>query len=363
MRTPIALKPLIALLLPLLLLAGCMVPSTPAGLAPGSVRISVRMPEAGYQTQHLLTDIQSLVFGLVDVGSDPYFGYADGTTFTAAGSRYHAAIAGTGAPATGLLALPSLTDAQRAEASRYLYVATANNGSRSMTFDHVKPSTDARYVAFAVAFAKDATTTAVTMADALGFCQSAPFTVANGSTTLPPMAMTLDRGLGTVQLFLDVDELTNNVTLSSMSKLVVGLLDASLTRTPYLGYESSVSGTLKLIGDNSNPTYHRAIAGDWVLGNFTPGRFAYAGTPLAADAERGNRDRFLYHVSTSGLVVPPKTRTITFTNLKPGADYYAFATVFQGPDDALVAKGHAQTAAITVQASTTVSDNLAITLE
>lgn len=364
MRTPFALKPFVGLLLPLLFLAGCMVPSTPPSVEPGTVRVSVNLPQSAYQTQHLLTDIQSLVFGLVDVSSEPYFGYADGATFTAIGSRYHTAIAGNGTVGSGLLNLPALTDAQRAQTGRYLYVATANNGSRGMTFANVKPSATARYVAFAAAFSKDATTTAVTAADALGFCQSAPFTVAgNGSTAVPAMAMSLDRGLGTLQVFLDIDETTHNVFLSSMSKLVVGLMDTSLTRQPYLGYESTNSGTMKLIGDNTNPAYHRALAGYWDLGNFIPGRFAYAGTPLDAHAERGNRDRLLYHVTTSGLVVPPKTRTITFSNLKPGDDYRAFAIVFQGGDSLAQAKGFAQSDAITVQANTTVSDNLELTLE
>ena len=363
MRIPFALKPLFGILLPLLLLVGCMVPSTPPSVEPGTVRIAFNMPNAAYQTQHLLTDIKSLVFGLVDVSSEPYFGYADGENFTAIGSRYHAAIAGNGTVGSGLLNLPALGDAQRAETTRYLYVATPNHGSRGMTFSNVKPSANARYVAFAAAFSKDATTTAVTAADALGFCQSDPFTVAgNGSTTAPAMTMTLNRGLGSLQLFLDVNETTNNVFLSSMSKLVVGLLDASLTREPYLGYESSNSGTLKLIGDNTNPAYHRAIAGYWDTGLFTAGRFAYAGTPLASDNERGNRDRLLYHVTTSGLVVPPKTRTITFSNLKPGDDYHAFAIVFQGGDSLGDAKGFVQSAKISVQASNTVSTNLELTL-
>ncbi|MNR75317.1 hypothetical protein D3C72_59470 [compost metagenome] len=363
MRIPFALKPLFGILLPLLLLVGCMVPSTPPSVEPGTVRISLNMPQGAYQTQHLLTDIKSLVFGLVDVSSEPYFGYADGETFTAIGSRYHAAIAGNGTPGSSLLNLPALGDAQRAETTRYLYVATANNGSRGMTFSNVKPSATARYVAFAAAFSKDASTTAVTAADALGFCQSAPFMVAsNGSTTVPAMTMTLDRGLGTLQVHLDIDESTHNVFLSSMSKLVVGLLDASLTREPYLGYESSNTGTLKLIGDNSNPAYHRAVAGYWDTGLFTAGRFAYAGTPLEFHNERGNRDRLLYHVTTSGLVVPPKTRTITFANLKPGDDYHTFAIVFQGGDSLGEVKGFVQSPKLTVQANTTVSDNLELKL-
>ena len=367
MRIPFALKPLFGLLLPLLLLAGCMVPSTPShvepvtvqGGEPGTVRVSLRMPQAEYQTQHLVEDIESLVFGLVDVGSDPYFGYADGATFTAIGSNYHEAIAGDGTPASGLLSLPTLSDAQLADPSRYLYVATPNNGSRSMTFENVKPSETDRYVAFAVAFSKNAATTAVTADDAIGFVQSDPFKVAdNGSTAVPPMVMTLNRGLGSAEIFLQIND-SEHVTLSTMTKLVVGLMDASLTRTPYLGYESSASGTLKLTGGNPNPSYHWAIAGNGDATPFVPGAFNYANTPLEDHAERGNRERLLYHVSLPSGGPLPKTRTVTFSNLKPGEDYYAFAVVFQGGD---VTAAATQSAAITVQANTTVSRNLEMNL-
>ncbi|GEM_PF-3263031 len=354
MRISVGIKILIAPLIALLLLAGCIAPSSAPVAAPaqatGTLTISLKMPKPGYRAQHLVSDIQSLVFGLVDVSDDPYFGYADGGELVTATSRYHAALAGDGTPSSGLLSGLGLTDAQQAQGNRYLYVSTGLTGSRSMTFGNIKPSATARYVAFAAAFAKNATAATVAKSDAIGFTQSAAFSVAtDGSTTVPPLAMALDRGLGSLRVFLDIDQATNGVLLSTMSRLVVGVADVSpsASRTPYLGYETSEAGTRTLDGTNTDPTYHQAIAGFWVGDAFTSQGFSYLGTPLSVSADRGDSDRFLYQVDTTTLN-DPSSREILFSNLKTGANYRVFAVAFQGGDTYADIKGITQTGELAI---------------
>jgi hypothetical protein len=364
MRISLALKSLIIPLLALLLLAGCVAPaSTPVSVPTnetGSVTISVTMPRTGYQTQHLISDIQSMVFGLVDISNDPYFGYADGSDLpeSAAGNRYHAAIAGDANPSSGLLSGNGLNEGQWAQTQRYLYVATNNNSSRSMTFGNIRPSATARYVAFVAAFNKDATTTTVAKADAIGFAQSAAFAVASdGSTTVPPLTMVLDRGLGSFKLTLDIDQTTNGVLLSDMDKLVVAFVDVSApaTRTPHLGYEILDGVNRKLNGTDTDPTYHKAVAGYWDGGQFNQDAFNYVGTPLSLEADRGNSARFLYHVETTTLT-NTATRQIVFDNLKAGGDYRVIALALDGGELTPVASGSTQSTNVTItqgqQAST-----------
>ncbi len=355
MRTSLALKTLLTPLLALLVLAGCVAPAaTPLSVPSdesGTVTVSVSMPTSGYQTQHLLTDIQSLVFGLVDVSADPYFGYyADGRSLPADGSAhaYHPAIAGNGTAGSGLLSGTGLGDAEQARTQRYLYAASNNRNVRTMTFGNVRPSSTARYVAFVAAFNKDATATTVTKADAIGFAQSPAFTVAgDNSTTVPPLTMVLDRGLGDLLVTLDIHP-ASPLLLSDMDKLVVAVVDVGLptTRAPHLGFESRDGVTRKLDGSAADPAYHQAIAGYWA-GDFFPQAFSYLGTPLDLHADRGKSNRFLYHVEASTLA-NPGPRKVAFSNLKAGGDYRVIAVAFDGGDTLADSKGIAQSANVTI---------------
>ncbi len=370
MRFSLSLKSLLIPLLAVLLLAGCVAPaSTPVSVPhhdAGSVTISVTMPQTEYQAQHLVSDIKSLVFGLVDVSNDPYFGYADGRDLpeSAAGNNYHVAIAGDGNPSSGLLTGNGLNEGQWAQTQRYLYVATSNNASRSMTFGNIRPSAAARYVAFVAAFNKDATATAVTKADAIGFAQSGAFAVAaDGSTTVPPLSMVLDRGLGSFKLTLDVDQTTNGVLLSDMDRLVVAFVDVSApaTRTPHLGYEVLDGVNRKLNGTDADPSYHRAVAGYWDGGNFFQQVFNYAGSPLSLDADRGNSARFLYHVETATLT-DIATRQIVFDNLKAGGNYRVLAVALDGGDLTPASSGSIQSQEVTITPGQEASTYLKLTL-
>ena len=164
---------MIAPLLGLFLLAGCVAPVTftpsepgaakAAPSTPGAVTISVRVPRSEYQTQNMVSDIKTLVFGLVDTAqNDAYFGYAnDGTTNASlpeSGTRYHLALAGNGNGGSGQFSGDGLTDGQWSQTKRYLYAITADASKQSMTFAGVRDSVTPRYVAFVAAFGKDAAT-------------------------------------------------------------------------------------------------------------------------------------------------------------------------------------------------------------
>lgn len=336
-----------------------------SGLDATGVSVSIKLPApAGYATQYLVSDISRLVIGLVDLDSTAtYLGYEDSTPLGSDPS-YHPAIAGTdgggGVHSTGLLSftgLGALTTSEKIDRRRYLYRSlTAGIGaSRTVTFSHVKPGAN-RYVAFAAAF----TGNGVTQADAIGFSQTAPFTVlgndaGNHANTAPALTLPLTRRMGSIEVALSFDEDASK--LVTKEKLVVTLVDGDASRTPYFGYE----GNTLLSGD---PSYHPAIAGYTDgLGAFVPQLFDYAVTPLAADASRGNRQRLIYHVSfQNSFTDPALPRTVRFTNLKPGGNYFVHAAAFQGGDDFADQKGEVQSGALTVTANATTSTPLSLTL-
>lgn len=370
----VVLKAFLTPLLALVILAGCVTPATrpsPEGES-ATVTISVGLPQAGYQTQYLEEDIESLVFGLVDVSATPYLGIADGTSFTAPGHRYHAAIAGNASGGVGLL--PGLVgsdtglllgDAERANPKRYLYVAASGRASRSMTFASLKPTAEKRFVAFAIAFKKDVTTTAVTSDDAIGLCQWDPFALSAGTLALAPKALALTRGLGRLQINLKVDE--TDAALSTMSRVVVALMDTAAW-SPNLGFEATPGGQVELIDTPGNPVYHQAIAGS----PGAPGLFDYSLTALAGNsAAFGNRKRVFYYVLLPGDFGSAPTKTLTFSNLRPGQDYHAFAVALQGNDANALEKGMVQAPSapnaskqgIEVLANDTVSRDLELKLK
>lgn len=110
--------------------------------------------------------------------------------------------------------------------------------------------------------------------------------------------------------------------LSEVTRLVIGLIDLNASETAYFGYE----GTTRMTSD---PTYHAAIAGTVSGGSHTPGLLDLSSTSLS-NTEKVNRNRYLYYSLTSGITTTT-TRTITFTNVKPGnSRYVAFAAAFVG---------------------------------
>lgn len=374
MRISFALKTLLTPLLALLLLAGCVAPATsplpvPSGEA-GSVAVSVSMPSSGYRSQHLLTDIGSLVFGLVDVSNDPYFGYhSDGRTLPEDGAShaYHPAIAGDGTAGSGLLSGIGLDAAEQARTKRYLYAATSNRNFRTMTFKNVRPSSTARYVAFVAAFNQIATETTVSKADAIGFTNSQAFSVADdGTTTVSMPPMVLDLGLGELLVTVDFNPAA---LLSSMDRLVIAVADVSApgTRTPHLGYEIHGGATRPFDGSaTADPAYayHRAIAGydDGDGNGFLQRAFNYTGTPISTNVdERGKSNRFLYYVETSTLGNVGQ-RAVVFRNLKAGGDYRVIALAFDGGDDFANIKGSTQSVNVTIAAGQQANTYLQLTL-
>lgn len=375
-RLLLCLLPLVAgcMAMPLPLPAGnpgLLTDSTPVAGAHGpgvnypSVSVSIALPGlAGYRTQYMVTDISRLVIGLIDLdgASTPYLGYED-STLLGADPSYHAAIAGTdgggGSHASGLLSftgLGALTTPQKLDRRRYLYrTLTAGIGaSRTVTFSHVKPGTS-RYVAFAAAF----TGNGVTQADAIGFSQTAPFTVlgndaGNQANAAPALTLPLTRRMGSLELTLSFDEGVSK--LVTKDKLIVTLVDGDATRAPYFGYE----GNTLLTGD---PGYHPAIAGYTDgTGTFVPQLFDYAPTTLA-DAQKGDRRRMVYHVSfQNSFTDPAPARTVRFTNLKPGGNYFVHAAAFQGGDGFANQKGDVQSGALTVTSDATTSTPLSLSL-
>lgn len=115
---------------------------------------------------------------------------------------------------------------------------------------------------------------------------------------------------------------------SEITRLVIGLVDLDGASTAYLGYE----GTTKVsLASNNIPTYHATLAGTTAGGSHTEGLFAFAGIPglTLNNTEKVNADRYLYYSVTAGITTAP--RTVTFTNVKPGASRYAaFAAAFAG---------------------------------
>ena len=352
MRISFALRNLLAPMLALLLLAGCMAPAvaplTVRGAEEGSVTISVAMPEFGYQTQHLLEDINSLVFGLVDLSTDAsnlYFGFAQGNAISDdAPPNYHAIIAGDGSTGSDLFGPDlSLHDSERKQTKRYLYAAVSGNTRQAVTFANVKPNKDKRYVAFVAAFQKDITQGEIVMrADAIGFKASEPFKVESpGVLSMPPLEMVLDRALGSLKLELKIAEDPAS-PLSDMDTLVVGLLDATggTDWNPALGYEISTGGSHGLqpnpLGDSYHVTLLGASSND--PSSFKPGKFNYAGTLIQDTAARGDLKRALYYFRAGDLATLTRPLNLTFSRLKPSAHYYPFAAVFKGGvgDDHLV---------------------------
>lgn len=341
MRISFALKTILAPLLAFLLLAGCATPvKAPLTVVPDSQRgvtITWAMPASDYQAQHLVEDIESLVFGLVDVSTSSaqlYFGYEeDGIITDAAHSNYHPIIAGNGNSGSDLFGDQlSLTDGERKQVKRYLYAVTRDRGKRAVTFSNVRPNQNTQYVAFVAAFKVDVTQGgALARADAIGFAASAPFKVDSaGKVEVQPLQMELNRALGSLKLELRINE-DPAQPMADMSTLVVGLLDATAATgwNPAMGFEISADGIHPVTAPADMDTYHSTLLGKWTPG-FVGGKFRYEGTPLANSSARADTKRALYYFHAGDLTTLPRPLNLTFSRLKPSAQYYPFAAIFKG---------------------------------
>ncbi len=331
MRIPVILNALFTPLLALLLLAGCMPPAVSPVAAPleasGAVTLSVRMPAKDYQTQNLLGDIKTLVFGLVDIAqNDTYFGYVHNGTTNASlpesGTPFHLAIAGNGNPGTSLFSGEGLNEGQWAQTKRYLYAIAPDASKLSMTFAGVRESATPRYVAFVAAFGKDSAT--LTSADLLGFARSAtPFSIVNGVPSAPlTLTMTLDRGLASLPVFVNFTG-TQMVPLSSAAKVVVALADMDPNRVPRFGDKGTSANA---------PAFHPEVAGTWSGAVFTKGYFDYPFTFPDTVGKSGEYNRFIYAVIPAGPGAVAGERSVLFSNLRPGGQYSVFAAALDAAD-------------------------------
>lgn len=133
-------------------------------------------------------------------------------------------------------------------------------------------------------------------------------------------------GNGSVALTVNLPSYQTQYVASEITRLVIGMVDLDAASTAYLGYE----GTTKVsVASNNVPTYHATLAGTTSGGSHTEGLFAFTGITTMSSAEKVNVDRYLYYSVSAGITTAP--RTVTFTNVKPGASRYAaFAMAFVG---------------------------------
>lgn len=331
MRLPFLLKTLLGILLPLLLAAGCAAPLGTPSFEPGTVQIAVRIPKSGFQTQHKLTDIATLVVGLVDVSENPYFGKVGNADLDPASHAFHEVIAGS-AGVSGLLS--NLGVADPTNPKRFLYAMTTDRDALALSFGNVRPSSTPRYVAFAVAFNR---TGAVTKEDVIGFYQqSAPFSVPASGTTVN-LPMTLSYGLGSLRVVTNF--ITSSTQVNQTQSVVVALLDAS-SRIPSFGYldNEPMAGNV--------PNYHVTIVGNLVNGVWQDGDFKFTGTPIDGDAQaKMDWKRVLYYTIPTGPTATNGSRAVNFENLKEGGYYYAFAVAFNNAEQEM---GYASVGPITI---------------
>lgn len=366
MRITFALKNLLTPMLTLFLLAGCVAPmSAPEGIAArgaDTVTLSVSLAEGNYRTQHLESEIESLVFGLVDVSNEPYFGLANGDAFTAAATSYHEVIAGSAGLLTNLKdpdTLIALGESDRGREARFLY-RTGGTTARKVSFGNIKPTSKKRFVAFVAAFNKDVAL-GVTKENAIGFVQSEPFSV--GGDGVPSeslqMSMALNRELAKLQVKLTLKQPAN---LASMSHIVVGVVDANedANWTPSLGYGATPT-TLFPLDANGSPAYHRAIA----EGDGAPPLFDFLKTNLTDAVQQRRQSRYFYFIMTPADFGAQVEKEILFSNLRPGGTYHTFAAAFQGGAFAAVnERGYIQSdGAIPLSANDTRPSPLELTLE
>lgn len=306
-------------LLALFLIAGCVAPMTPPATEPGTVTVSVNLPE--YRTQNLAADIKTLVFGLADVTqNETYFGFtSDGTTsapLPEAGTRYHLAITkGEHDDGKPLLSGDGLESGQWEQTKRYLYAVVPDASKLSMSFSGLRESSARRYVAFVAAFGKDAAT--LTSTDLLGFARTAlPFSIVNGVPSEPlNLTLTLDQGLATLPVVVNFTTGGGLVELDDTSRVVVALADMDSSRTPRFG-----DGGLS----NNAPPFHAAIAGNWAGGLFTKGFFDYPFGFPEVDGQMGAYNRFLYADIPTGAGAVTGERRVAFSNVRVGGTYSIF---------------------------------------
>lgn len=195
------------------------VPTVGGALEPGkaAVTMNIELPAAsGYRTQHALVDMTRLAIGLIDVNADTtklYFG-KDQTGFDLLttsliprqGATLFTGWAFAGAPSSAQLGNPK----------RYFYYELTSppaSSPRVVTFTNIKPGT--RVIGFAAAFIANPSDASTPLLAGVRDTAT-PITVNPGLNNFAPIALTLDRNLGTVGATVSITPTTPTVTIDGM---------------------------------------------------------------------------------------------------------------------------------------------------